>query len=235
LLGVGVFAAGGVAVFVTENGTGAAALLAIGAAFLVIAVLGDRIQSVELGGVNLTIRDMARQTLVLAQEAEQHGDMESAGRLRTVAAELQALARGYRRLRGSMRASRERTRALEHVMAEARSLSQSGALEPADVVTWFNEGTAEARITALGLMQGNARLRDLEAALDAIDDPRSGFEQYHGLRLAEMMASELTPTQRAELTVVVERAMRSHRVRRDSDRRTTGERILAALDTPPTG
>ena len=235
LLGVAVFAAGAVAVFVTENGTGAAALLAIGAAFLVIAVLGDRVQSVELGGVNLTIRDLARQTLVLAQEAEQRGDEESAARLRTVAAELQALARGYRRLRRSMRAGDDRTRALELFMTEARSLSQSDALEPADVVTWFDEGTPEARITALGLMQGNARLRDFEAALDAIDDPRSAFEQYHGLLLAEMMAPKLTPTQRAQLTLIVERAMRSRRVRRDSDRHTTGERVLAKLDTPPTG
>jgi hypothetical protein len=193
-LGVAVFAAGVLAVFVTENGTGAAALLAIGAAFMVIAVLGDRIQSVELGGVNLTIRDLARQTYALAQEAEHRGDDESAARLRTVASDLEALARGYRRLRGSMRAGHERTRALEHVMTEARRLAECDALGVAHVVTWFEEGTPEARITALGLMQGNPRLRDFEAAVDAIDDSRSAFEQYHGLRLAEMMVSELTAT-----------------------------------------
>jgi hypothetical protein len=73
VFGVGVFAAGVLAVFVTENGTGAAALLAIGAAFMVVAVLGDRGQSVELGGVNLTIRDLARQTYALAREAEHSG------------------------------------------------------------------------------------------------------------------------------------------------------------------
>ena len=69
-LGVTAFTTGAVAVFVTENGTGAAALLAIGAGFMVIAVLGDRVQSVELGGVNLTIRDLARETYALAREAE---------------------------------------------------------------------------------------------------------------------------------------------------------------------
>jgi hypothetical protein len=229
VLGVGVFAAGVAAVFVTENGTGAAALLAIGAAFIVIAVLGDRLQSVELGGVNLTIRDLARQTYALARDAEHRGDDESAARLRAVASELEALARGYRRLRGSMRAGQERTRALEHVMAEARHLAESDALEAADVVTWFEEGTPEARITALGLMQGNPRLRDFESAIDAIDDSRSAFEQYHGLVLAEMMASDLTPTQRAQLILVTERVLRNRRVRSDSDRRRTGERLLAAL------
>jgi len=114
-------------------------------------------------------------------------------------------------------------------MTEARRLAQSDAFEVADVVTWFDEGTPEARITALGLMQGNPRLRDFEAALDAIDDSRSAFEQYHGLRLAEMMVPDLTATQRAQLVVVTERALRSYRVRRDSDRRATGERLLASL------
>lgn len=79
-----------------------------------LAVLGDRVQSLELGGVNLTIRDLASQTFTLAQEADQRGDAESAGRLRKVGDELQDLARAYRRLRGSMRAGHERTRALRH-------------------------------------------------------------------------------------------------------------------------
>jgi hypothetical protein len=89
--------------------------------------------------------------------------------------------------------------------------------------------TPEARITALGLMQGNPRLRDFEAALDAIDDSRSAFEQYHGLHLGELMAPDLTPSERAQLLLVTERALRSRRVRRDSDRRVTGERLLASL------
>ncbi len=114
-------------------------------------------------------------------------------------------------------------------MTEARRLSHSEAFEPADVATWFDDGTPEARITALGLMQGSARLRDFEVALDAIEDSRSAFEQYHGLRLAELMASGLTPTQRAQLSATVERARRIRRLRRDSDRNTSAERLLATL------
>ncbi|MBA3262960.1 MAG: hypothetical protein H0T69_10945 [Thermoleophilaceae bacterium] len=209
MLGIAVFGAGVAAVFTTENGTGAAALLAIGAAFSVVAVLGDRVQSVELGGVNLTLRDIARETFALAKEAEQRGDDTTAQRLRTVANELDELASEYRRLRRAMRSGPERTRALEHVVTEAASLSRSDALEPVDVATWFDEGTPEARITALGLMQGNPRLRDFDAALHAIENLQSAFEQYHGLHLAEMTLPELTRGQRAELTVVVERALRS--------------------------
>ena len=230
VFGAAVFGAGVAAVFVTENGTGAAALLAIGAAAMALALLGDRVQTVEMGGVSLTIRDLARETYGLAQDAEQRGDEESAAGLRIVAGELEALARGYRRLRGSMRAGDERTQALEHVVAEARKLARTDGLEAADVLNWFEEGTPEARITALGLMQGNPRLRDFEAALDAIDDSRSAFEQYHGLRLANLMVPNLSRSQAAQLKLITERALRSRRVRRDGDRRITGERILAALD-----
>jgi hypothetical protein len=232
LLGMAIFGAGVAAVFGTENGTGAAALLAIGAGFFVFAVLGDRVQSLEFGGVNLTIRDLARQTFTLAKEAEQRGEDETAERLRAVGRALQGLATEYRRLRSSMRAGGERTGALEHVMTEARRLSRSEEFEPVDVATWFDQGTAEARITALGLMQGNPDVRDFEAALDAIEDPHSAFEQYHGLKLAEMMIPDLTRGQQAQLAHIVKRCLRSFRVRRDSDRRQCAEGILVALGAP---
>jgi hypothetical protein len=231
LLGVAIFGAGVAAVFTTTNGTGAAALLAIGAACIGIAVLGDRVQSVSVGGATLTIREIARQTFALAKEAELRGDEEGAERLRAAGQALRDLARGYRRVRGSMRSGSKRTTALEHVITETRGLSRSGAFEPIDVSTWFGEGAPEARITALGLMQGNRHLRDFEAALDAVEESRSAFEQYHGLLLAEMMIPDLTAGQRAQLTVVVERALRSFQVRRDSDRRECGGRILQALET----
>jgi hypothetical protein len=229
LLGAATFGAGVAAVFTTANGTGAAALLAIGAASVGVAVLGDRVQSVELGGATLTLRDIARQTFVLAGEAELQGDAEDAERLRAAGQALRDLARGYDRVRRSMRPGDRRTTALEHLMTETRELSRSGAFEPMDVSAWFGQGAPEARITALGLMQGNPHLRDFEAALDAIDDPRSAFEQYHGLVLAEMMIPDLSAGQRAQLAVGVEMALRSFWVRRDGDRRKRATRILQAL------
>jgi hypothetical protein len=229
VLGVAVFATGVVAVFVTENGPGTATLLAIGAAFIAFATLGDRIQSLELGGVNLTLRDIARQTFALAEEAERRGDDEAAEQLRATGRALQELASEYRRIRGSMSSGPQRTVALEDVVRRTRELGKSDALEPADVAAWFDDGSPEARITALALMQGNPRLRDFAAAVDAIADSQSAFEQYHGLRLAEMMVGDVTTGQRAELTAVVERALRSLRTRRDRDRNELGRRILAAL------
>jgi hypothetical protein len=64
-------------------------------------------------------------------------------------------------------------------------------LEREDVFRWFEQGTDGARITALGLMIGNGALRDFAAAHAAITGPRSGNEQYWGLRLAQDMVPDL--------------------------------------------
>lgn len=229
VFGAAAFGTGVVAVFATDNGPGAATLLAIGAAFIAFAALGDRIQSLELGGVNLTLRDIARQTFAFAEEAERRGDDEAAERLRGAGRELQALADEYRRIRSGMGGGPDRTGALEDVVQRTRELAKRGAFEPADVSAWFDDGSPEARIIALALMQEDARLRDFGAAVDAISASESAFEQYHGLRLAEMMVGGLSPGQRAELAVVVGRARRSFRVRRDPDRAAATRRILSAL------
>lgn len=229
LFGLATFAVGVIAVFATTNGAGAAALLAIGAACGGLAVLGDRVQSVTIGGATLTLRDLARQAFALAGEAELRGEHALAEELRAAGNELQDLARAYRRVRGSMRAGDERTNVMERVIDETRELSLSDAFEAIDVSKWFDEGTPEARITALGLMQGNPRLRDFDAALDAIEASQSAFEQYHGLLLGEMMVKELSGRQRAQLAVAVEGALGSFRVRRDGDRNRSATRILQAL------
>jgi hypothetical protein len=70
LVGAATFGAGVVAVFRTNNGTGSAALLTIGAVFVGFSVLGDRVESVKFGGAKLGIRDIARQTFDLAARAE---------------------------------------------------------------------------------------------------------------------------------------------------------------------
>lgn len=225
VLGVAIFATGVVAVFGTENGTGAAALLAIGAAFVVFGALGERIERVELGGVTLSIKDLARQTFSLARELERGGDDQAADHLRSAGSALEELADEYRRLRGSMRAGGERTSQMEHVVLEAKRLPDADALDPEDVSEWFHRGKPEARVIALGLMEGNARLRDFDVALEAIERSRSAFEQYHGLKLAEAMIPKLSPGKRAQLKRAVEHALGSRRVREDEDRYTVATRI----------
>jgi uncharacterized protein YbjT (DUF2867 family) len=73
------------------------------------------------------------------------------------------------------------------------------------------------------------RLRDFDVVLNAIARSRSAFEEYHGLKLAELMVPKLSPGKRAQLKRAIEHALRSRGVREDSDRRTVATRIRDKL------
>jgi hypothetical protein len=204
---------------------------------VVLAVLGDRIETVAFGGATLTLRQLAQETFALATEASEGGDEEAAERLRRVGQELQRLASQYRAIRALMPGGPERTRLLELLVAETRELAAEATLRAEDVRRWYDEGTEEARITALALMEGDQRLRDLGTAIDAIGSSRSAFEQYHGLVLADAMvrSGTLTAVEQALLTIAVERSLRSRRLQSDADRRILGGQILDELRRPKRG
>ncbi|MFF7726828.1 hypothetical protein [Streptomyces sp. NPDC008001] len=236
LLGAGSFGAGTLAVFTTENGTGAGVLLAFGGVLLVLALLGSRVESFELGGASLRLRAAAAERFALAEESERRGDSDTAGRLR---GEAQALldaagpiAADYRAVRGSMRPGRDRTRAMEEVVSRARRLSAEQPFEAGEVLRWLREGNDEERVTALAMMQARRELRDFEAALVVIRDPRSPFEQYHAMQLAALMTEDLDAAQRRRLAEAVN-SQRGFRFRLDSDRWRLSEEILRRLEGHP--
>jgi hypothetical protein len=233
LLGAGSFGAGVLAVFVTENGTGSAVLLAFGGGLLVLALLGNRIESLEFGGAKLRLRAAAARRFQLAEESEQRGDAAEAARLRAEgAALLEAagpIAADYRSVRSSMRSGPDRTRALEEVVARARRLAAEKPFDPVEVARWLREGSDEERITALGMMQEKPQLRDFAAVVAAIEHHRSSFEQYHALLLASLMVDDLDQAERRRLAGAV-RSVQGIRFRRDADRWRLSEEILRRLD-----
>lgn len=232
LLGAGSFGTGVLAVFVTENGTGAGVLLAFGGVVLIVALLGNRIESFEFGGAKLRLRAAAAERFALAEESQRRGDTATADQLR---AEAQALleaagpiAADYRSVRGAMRPGPDRTRALEDVAGRARRLAAEQPFDPAEVVRWLREGSEEERITALAMMQAKRELRDFDAALAAIEHSRSAFEQYHAMLLAAEMIDDLDAAQRRRLAEAI-KAQRGLRFRRDTDRWRLSEDILRRL------
>lgn len=236
LLGAGSFGAGVLAVFATENGTGAGVLLAFGGVLLVLALLGDRIESLEFGGAKLRLRAAAAERFALAEESERRGDTATADRLR---AEAQALldaagpiAADYRSVRGSMRAGPERTRALEEVVARARRLATEKPFEPAEVLRWLREGSEEERITALAMMQARRELRNFDAALETIEHSRSAFEQYHAMLLTAEMIDDLDAAQLRRLAEAI-KSQRGWRFRRDTDRWRLSEDVLRRVEGRP--
>jgi hypothetical protein len=240
LLGAGSFGVGVLAVFRTENGSGTAVLLVFGGGLLVLALLGNRIESLEFGGAKLRLRAAAARRFALAEESEQRGDTTEAARLR---AEAQALleaagpiAADYRSVRHSMRSGPERTRALEEVVDRARRLAAEQPFDRAEVARWLADGTDEERVTALGMMQENPQLRDFDAMVAAIEDAGTAFEQYHALLLATRMVDDLDREQRRRLAAAVE-GVRGFRFRRDASRWRLSEEILRRLsqDDQPSG
>jgi hypothetical protein len=192
------------AVFETTNGAGAAALLAVGAALVAVALVWDRVERLELAGNVITLSKAIQETLDFAATFDQ-SDPDRAVRLRGAARQLRKFGQYYRAIRERMPGGPERTRVMDTLMGDVAELGGTGVFEPEHVVRWFEQGTEEARITSIGLMQGAAGLRDLDIAMDAIENSRSAFEQYHGLRLAEMIIADrqLTTIERKLLDLAV--------------------------------
>ena len=229
VLGAASFGAGIFGVFVSDNGTGTGVLIAFGGVVSVLALLGDRIESLEFGGGKLKLRAEAARRFELAEESERMGESGEAERLRGEARALLDAARPvaseYRSTREAMHAGPERTRALEKVVRRARRLAGEESFSSGEVARWLREGSDEQRITALAMMQANPSLRDFEAALGAIENSHSGFEQYHAMLLALQMIDDLDDAQRQQLVEGI-KGVRNWRFRRDSDRWLLSEEIL---------
>jgi len=233
LLGLGSFGLGAWAVFVTDNGGGAAVLVGFGGLLVVLAVLGGRIEEIEFGGAKVRLRAEAAGRLAEADVAEEQGDTQKAARLRAEAGSLLesagTIAANYAAVRQAQPAGRERTMAMEAVVEDARRLAKEGDVPREEVVAWLTGGTPEQRITAVGMMQAKAELRDFTAVRTAIQDPASPFEQYQSLVVARSMVPDLTPGELQALAATVKGA-RDWKFNRDENRRRLGEWILADID-----
>lgn len=233
VLGGAAFAGGVAAVFVTANGTGTGMLITFGGILLVLALLGDRIESFEFGGSKLKMRAAAAEKFALAEDSEDRGDTATAARLRAEAQVLLgAAASEYRTVRGSMPEGLERTRALERIMDNARTQAAKEEFQADDVIGWLRDGSDEERITALAIMQAKPSLRDFDAALAAIKDPRSAFEMYHAMKLAKQMLGDLNVEQKQRLSEIL-KDEKSLRFPYDRGRRRLSEEILDSLGMSP--
>lgn len=225
-LAVALIGAGAVAVFAVKNGAGAAALLAAGVALLALVILRERIETLRWGDLELTLR---RQADVAAAQ----GDHELERGLRAAADSLASraapIAGSYETVRGSMPAGPDRTAAMEVEVARAREDARSGSFQREQVVELFRNGTDGERIYALGIMQEHPDLASFDLVLEAVRSPRSPFEHYHSLLLADRVASSLTAAEKETLEIALRQQLESRRLRRDSDRLSVANRIIDRL------
>ncbi len=237
VLGMASFITGAVAVFITENGMGATALLTIGAVLTIVGTMGEHIESLEFGNAKLRLRAAAAAKYEEADTLAREGDLENAETLRAQARALleaaDPLATRYATVRSATPAGPERTRAMEQVVVDARRQASQQDFDPAEVARWLSDGSDERRIIALAMMQQRKELRNLDLALEAIAHSHSAFEQYHALRLVEAMVDDLDQTERRRAIDVIRHEQRGLRFRHDTDRWHLSERILNRLSEEP--
>lgn len=192
VLAASLLVAGLVAVFGTDNDGGSAALVTLGAASGIAALLGDRIRSFKFGPVHIEI-DRAKALYELADAAESAGDHEQAEELRTDAREVVArigeLGGRYDDIRRHP-PGWERTRdqdAFVHGVAARAALGEAKVELVREI---FPRPGLGHRAFLLGMMEGDASFRDFETVYDAVRHSRSGDEQYHALHVIEAMVRD---------------------------------------------
>ena len=231
-------AAGAVAVFITHNDAGTAALLAVGTVFVALAVVGDRIQTIRYRELEIKLAEQQAEhaerradlAFRAAAELESAGNTEEAARFRSEALEelreLRSIGRSYLSTRSAMPSGWERTMRMEEDFKRARQ--EASRRHPThDQIARLLQGDDGERITGLAAMAEIAELRDFDLVHRVIEECHSPFEQYHALGIAEAMVPQLTPEQRERLrrTLAIERP----RFGDDSSRHNVADRIEAAL------
>ncbi|MFF8770208.1 hypothetical protein [Kitasatospora sp. NPDC015120] len=184
----------------------------------------------------LSDADRALDLFLAGQDRDRKGDKVGADDLRMRAMQHLGLvgtsAGPPEDLPGSMLPA-DRTAGPERVVAEVRSTARRSALTAPRVRELFEDGSEGRRIQALALMQGDPALADLASVLEAIERPRSGFEQYHALLAARGLMSRLPAEEARQLRdAVAGRLMAPDGIPYGSDRSWLAEKILAGLDTP---
>jgi hypothetical protein len=94
----------------------------------------------------------------------------------------------------------------------------------------FGQGDEGLRIYAFTLMQGNERLADFEAALEAIGNSRSAFEQYQGIELARRMLPALGEPERERPVALLQRQRLDGWVKQGTDRWRLSQQVLDAVE-----
>jgi hypothetical protein len=200
---------GGIAaVFITRNSAGAAALVGLGAVLALVALLGDQLQSLRYGDLELVLRQKA-------DEARGRGDLGGARVLEaaadTIGQRAAKLAGSYRSVRGAMPPGPERTARMNAIVAEAKKDAHADELDEEEVLRLLWTGSEGSRVWALGVLQERPELATPRAVLEAVQCPDEMFDQYHALLLAKAVVS--MPTTR---TWTKERVLKAVRHQRDS-------------------
>jgi hypothetical protein len=225
--------AGVAALFMTDRDARSAFLLTLGLVLVLFALLRGRIQleGFEILGAKARVRDVVKRRLELAESPAlgQPADPAALRRQAVVLQRLVGLYGLYEHIRRAEPPGPRRTGALDQLASRMQAAGREAEFDSAEVIVWFHQGTDALRVIALNLMLANHNYRDFLAVLETIEVPRSLFEQYYGLLLADAMLVELDALQRRLLRDAIVRARRKRRFRRDAPLTELSQRLLDQL------
>jgi hypothetical protein len=232
LLALALLGVGAVSVFEADNGTASAAMLAAGTTLLVIVALGDRLESIRFGQVELGLRRAA-------DEAAAAGDEERAQQLRiaadTVAHRAASVARTYEEIRRSRSPGPSRTAAMEAVVDEARGDAKSGHVLQAEDLDRFLAAGDGLRIYALGFLEEKPQLASFQQILDVVRRPRSDFELSQALVVARAALPRWDPDDQKVLRAELQRQLDANTFPRRSRRFANATAIVRGSEPSADG
>ena len=224
-LGLGLLGAGVAAVFFTREGAGAAALLSVGAVLIFFGVVGDRLESLKYGDLEVALRRKA-------DEAARRGDVEAAEVLQhaadTIGQRVSQVASSYKSVRSTMPAGSERTARMEEIIEQAPKDDYAPGVDQQQVLSLLWTGSEGARVWALGVLQARPELATTRAVLEALERPDEPFDHYHALVLAErfMTAPQAGSQARKRVREAVLAQLDSGAFGADTDRHAMANRLL---------
>ena len=151
---------------------------------------------------------------------------------KAVDALLIAAARTYERTRLEQESGNKRTRDMESIMVDVRSLSNEVSIAPDYIEAKFARGQAGDRVVALALAQAHPYPASFDLVIAAIGSALSPFEQYHGL----MLATSLKPIPIEKQAALREALLNPKGIpfhSSDSSRLKLRDRLLAQLPDSP--
>jgi hypothetical protein len=169
----------------------------------------------------------------VADAAKKSGNLELGEQLEAEAADalarLGSFAGSYDRMRASIPAGSRRTSMLDEQWEQARLDNLDRALTPEKVRDLFRKGSPGQRRAALRAIFDNPKLWDFNLVRDAIQESKSGDEQYRALFVMRANVDRLNDDEKSKLLHVLE-AWRDHEwIRDDPARRFLINEMLGKL------
>jgi hypothetical protein len=141
---------------------------------------------------------------------------------------LERLARTYERVRAAAPTSQARTRQMDALVTEARSIARDAGLSSDEVARMLESKAAGDRVVALATIEATGDPNHFEAVVAAVTDPPTAFEGYHALLALEGLLPSLTPFQLG----VVRQSLNDQFMKdlaQDSSRAALAKRIVTAI------